>query len=168
MRLPLLLAAWTGQRQGDLLRLPWTAYNGTKIRFRQSKTGARVEIPVVGPLKTALDAAARNKQDSVLVLNNSDGKPWTENGFRSSWGKARDRAGLAGLTFHDLRGTSATRLAGCSDAEIGTFTGLALADVRAILDKHYLNRDPRLAESAAAKLEKLAEAGTNSPKRAPK
>jgi hypothetical protein len=26
--LPLLLALWTGQRQGDLLRLPWSAYDG--------------------------------------------------------------------------------------------------------------------------------------------
>ena len=28
LHLPLLLALWTGQRQGDLLRLPWSAYNG--------------------------------------------------------------------------------------------------------------------------------------------
>jgi integrase len=29
LHLPLLLALWTGQRQGDLLRLPWSAYDGT-------------------------------------------------------------------------------------------------------------------------------------------
>ncbi len=40
LHLPLLLALWTGQRQGDLLRLPWSAYDGTHIRLRQSKTGA--------------------------------------------------------------------------------------------------------------------------------
>ena len=28
LHLPLLLALWTGQRQGDLLRLPWSAYDG--------------------------------------------------------------------------------------------------------------------------------------------
>ena len=39
LHLPLLLALWTGQRQGDLLRLPWSAYDGTHIRLRQSKTG---------------------------------------------------------------------------------------------------------------------------------
>jgi len=37
LHLALLLALWTGQRQGDLLRLPWSAYNGTHIRLRQSK-----------------------------------------------------------------------------------------------------------------------------------
>jgi hypothetical protein len=30
LHLPLLLALWTGQRQGDLLRLPWSAYDGTQ------------------------------------------------------------------------------------------------------------------------------------------
>jgi integrase len=40
LHLPLLLALWTGQRQGDLLRLPWSSYNGMEIRLRQSKTVA--------------------------------------------------------------------------------------------------------------------------------
>ena len=43
--LPLLLALWTGQRQGDLLRLPWSAYDGTHIRLRQSKTGVARHDP---------------------------------------------------------------------------------------------------------------------------
>ncbi len=55
-----------------------SAYDGKRIRLRQSKTGAYVNIPVVGPLKVALDAALREKRDSVLVLNNSRGRPWTE------------------------------------------------------------------------------------------
>jgi integrase len=47
--LPLMLALWTGQRQGDLLRLPWSAYDGVHIRLKQGKTGARVTIPVGAP-----------------------------------------------------------------------------------------------------------------------
>lgn len=42
------LAIWTGQRQGDLLRLTWTAYDGDKIRLRQSKIRACVVVPVAG------------------------------------------------------------------------------------------------------------------------
>ena len=41
LHLPLLLALWTGQRQGDLLRLPWSAYDETHIRLRQGKGGVR-------------------------------------------------------------------------------------------------------------------------------
>jgi integrase len=46
IKLALVLALWTGQRQGDLLRLPWSSYDGTHVRFRQSKTGRRVTMPV--------------------------------------------------------------------------------------------------------------------------
>ena len=40
LHLPLLLALWTGQRQGDLLRLPWSAYDGTHIRLRQTRAAS--------------------------------------------------------------------------------------------------------------------------------
>ena len=51
LHLPLTLALWTGQRQGDLLRLPWSAWDLTPtansphgwIRLRQSKTGIGVQ-----------------------------------------------------------------------------------------------------------------------------
>jgi integrase len=159
LHLPLMLALWTGQRQGDLLALPWSAYDGTHIRLKQSKTGCRVVIPVGAPLKAALDAAAKR---STIVLTTADGKPWTPDGFRASWRKACAKAGIAGVTFNDLRGTAVTRLAlaGCTEAEIATITGHSLRDVRSILDAHYLYRDPALAESAIRKLEKR----TNSPK----
>lgn len=161
LHLPLLVALWTGQRQGDLLRLPWSAYDGKHIRLRQSKggkDGRRVVIPVGAPLKAALDATAKR---STMILTNSEGKPWTQDGFRASWGKACKRAGIVGVTFHDLRGTAITRLAICgsTEAEIATITGHSLRSVRAILDTHYLSRDPALAESAIRKLER----GTKTP-----
>jgi integrase len=37
-------------------------------------------------------------------------QPWTSDGFRSSWRKACRKAGIVGVTFHDLRGTAVTRL----------------------------------------------------------
>jgi integrase len=158
LKLPLLLALWTGQRQGDLLRLPWSAYDGAHIRLRQGKTGARVVIKVGAPLKAALDAAPKR---STIILTNSEGKPWTSDGFRASWGKACKAAGVAGVTFNDLRGTAVTRLAlvGATEAEIATITGHSLRGVRAILDTHYLSRDPALGDSAITKLER----GTKAP-----
>jgi integrase len=158
LHLPLLLALWTGQRQGDLLRLPWSGYDGTHIRLRQGKTGKRVEIRVGAPLKAALDATPKR---STIILTNSDGKPWTSDGFRASWGKACRLAGVVGVKFNDLRGTAVTRLAlaGCTEAEIATITGHSLRGVRAILDSHYLSRNPALGESAIRKLEK----GTKTP-----
>jgi integrase len=158
LHLPLLLGLWTGQRQGDLLRLPWSAYDGTHIRLRQSKGGKPVSILVGAPLKAALDATSKR---STIILTNSDGKPWTSDGFRASWRKACIAAGVRGLTFHDLRGTAVTRLAlvGATEAEIGNITGHSLRDVHAILDRHYLARDPALGENAIRKLER----GTKTP-----
>jgi integrase len=158
LHLPLLLALWTGQRQGDLLRLPWSAYDGRHIRLRQSKGGVRVVIKVGAPLKAVLDATPKR---SPIILTTSDGKPWTPDGFRASWGKACKVAGVVGVTFHDLRGTAVTRLAlaGCTEAEIATITGHSLRSVRAIIDTHYLARDPALGESAITKLER----GTKTP-----
>jgi len=148
LRLPLMLALWTGQRQGDLLRLPWSGYDGEFIRLRQ----------VGSPLKLALNEAAQARRSPVILLN-SRGMPWTSDGFRTSWGKACAAAGIVGLTFHDLRGTAVTRLAvaGCTEPEIVTITGHTLKDVRSILDANYLHRDPALAERAIRKLETRAK-----------
>jgi len=152
--LPLFLGLWTGQRQGDLLRLPWSAYDGSVIRLRQSKTGRRVEIPVGAPLKAALDEAAKAKK-STIILTSKAGRPWTEHGFQVSWSNISKQAGIVGLRFNDLRGTAVTRLAlvGCTEAEIATITGHSLRDVRSILDAHYLHRDVELARNAISKLE---------------
>lgn len=169
LHLALTLALWTGQRQGDLLRLTWFAYDGTHIRLKQRKTSARVAIPVGEPLRKALDAAKaarakpkddKDKKDAkplpLTILATENGTTWTESGFRASWRKACAKAGVVGVTFHDLRGTAVTRLAlaGCSEAEIATITGHSLRDVGAILDAHYLKRDSGLAENAIRKLER--------------
>ena len=106
--LPLLLALWTGQRQGDLLRLPWSAYDGTHIRLRQSKTGAAFLVPG----RYAAQGCARCRTETWAAdPTNSYRRPWTSHGFQSSWRIAATKAGIVGVTFHDLRGTAVTRLA---------------------------------------------------------
>jgi integrase len=152
LHLPLLLALWTGQRQGDILRLPWSAYDGSVIRLHQSKTGRGLVIPVGAPLKAALDAAPRR---STLILTNLEGRPWTPDGFRSSWRKACAAAGIVGLTFHDLRGTAVTRLAmaECTEPQIVAITGHSLHDVTDIMGRHYLYLDPSLSREAIRKYE---------------
>jgi integrase len=125
LHLPLILGLRTGQQQGDLLRLTWSAYAGSHIRLRQSKTGARVVIKVGSPPKAVLDATPRQ---SPLILLNSDNKPWTSSGFRSSWRNACAAAGIVGVTFNNLRGTAVIRLAiaECTVPESATITGHSL------------------------------------------
>ncbi len=153
VRLPFLLALHTGQREGDILRLSWSAYDGQALRLRQSKTGRHVRIPVTTTLKAALDATRRV---AVTICSTSRKQSWTGDGFRASFAKIKVDAGIEGRTFHDLRGTAVTRLAiaGCSVPEIATITGHDLKTVEEILSKHYLSRDNALGDSAIAKLEK--------------
>lgn len=140
------LARWTGQRQGDLLRLTWTAYDGTHINLRQSKTGRQVRIKVYSELKTLLDAT---KHEAVTILTPSrktGGRvtSWTGDGFRASWARVCADAKIEGVTFHDLRGTFVTlayRHYGASIREIAEVTGHTERDAEAIIRKHYLAGD---------------------------
>jgi integrase len=102
-----------------------------------------------------INAEPGTVRHSPVILATTRGKPWTSDGFRTSWAKACVKAGITGLTFHDLRGSAVVRLA-LADAtvpQIATFTGHSLRDVEAILDAHYLGRDVKLAEIAVMKLE---------------
>ena len=155
----LVVAAETGQRQGDLLRLTWGAYDGQWIRLTPSKSitskkpkGRAVAIPVSRLLHAVVDSLPRI---SPIMLTNMRQRPWTPNSFRKAWEACAKKAGIAGLTFHDLRGTAVTRLseAGCTPQEIARFTGHSLRDVAAILDR-YLARTDKLASTALAKLER--------------
>lgn len=152
MILALELALWTGQRQGDLLRLTWSAYDGTHITLKQEKTGSFVRVKVAGELKERLDATKRR---SVTILTNRSGRPFTD-GFRSSWAKACAAAGVEAVTFHDLRGTfiSLAYRSGASIREISEVSGHTEKDAERIIRRHYLKAD-----SAVSKLEMGTKTG---------
>lgn len=151
LRQVFMLALWTGQRQGDILRLPWSAYDGRMIRLTQSKTRAKIVIPAAKPLREMLDAMPRV---SPVILQSTDRKPWTSDGFRASWTRACERLGIEGVTFHDLRGTAITRLAEaqCTEAEIASITGHDIGAVSNVIGR-YLARGEALAVAGIAKLE---------------
>jgi integrase len=152
LQLALVLALETGQRQGDLLALPWSTFDGQWIRLRQSKTSRRVNIPVTRRLRSVLE---NTKRSGTVILTNGKGLPWQQKAFQRAWGAASRKAKITDLHFHDLRGTAVTRLAEaeCSHAEIAAITGHSLCDVGAILDK-YLARTDKIALAAIAKLER--------------
>lgn len=153
LQLALLLALDTGQRQGDLLRLTWTGFDGEAITLTQSKTRTRVFIPCSEPLRKALTAIKERK--GVTILTAPNGRPWTSDGFQKAWKAAFDAAQIKDdLHFHDLRGTAVTRLAeaGCTIPQIAAITGHKPQSAQRILES-YLAMTPDLARAGIAKLD---------------
>lgn len=158
MRLALELALWTGQRQSDLLRLCWSNYDGQRITLRQGKRHRKVDMRVPGPLKAVLDGTSRR---GMTILTSPAGKPWRVDPkpthFQHQWRVATVAAGLDGLHFHDLRGTTCTLLAeaGATPPEIAAVLGWTVTTVNQMLDT-YQAMTAALSDAAVAKLERLA------------
>ncbi len=130
-----MLALHTGQRQADLLALPWSAYDGKAITLRQGKSRRLVYVPATRALAAALAAAPR-RADTILVT--PQGTPWAKRRFHEVWSETAAAAGITALHFHDLRGTAVTMLAeaGCTVPEIATITGHSQAHAQRILDRY--------------------------------
>jgi len=163
MQRAMILALHTGQRQGDLLRLPWSAYNGSTITLRQGKArhgrspAPPVIIPCSAALRRMLDAMERT---SPLILTTKTGQSFKKRYFARLWDETATAAGLESITlpafdqpvrlhFHDLRGTTVTLLSesGSNPQQVATITGHSLKTVHRILER-YLARTSGLAEQA--------------------
>ena len=146
------LAACTGLRRGDLVRLPWTAIGEHAIIWKTGKSKGRTQItiPLLPETKALLarikarhaaEMAAqrpnRRKDLPATVLSNSRWQPWEPGGFGSRFNDAKRDSGLD-RNLHDLRGTFVTRLclAGLTDEEIAKIVGWGTKDVAAIREKY--------------------------------
>lgn len=147
-----LLAANLGQRQGDVLRLTWSQFNGREITLRQGKTGVLLAVPVTRELNEALGAIP--KLAPTIVISETTGRPYKANHFRHEFRRVAETADLHGLQFLDLRRTAVVRLAeaGCTPPEIAAITGHQLDRTVHILET-YLPRTAPMARAAIRKLE---------------
>ena len=131
--------------------MQWQHYRDGMIHVAQSKTGARLAIPVHRDLADVLDGIPR---DHMMMLTTSHGRAWTSSGFRASFRKAMARCELTGLTFHGLRHTAGVRLAeaGCSHPQIMAILGHKTA---AMVTRYTAQADQeKLARAAILKLER--------------
>jgi integrase len=134
------LAAHTGLRQGDLLRLSWSHVGEDAITIATGKSRHRREaiIPLYDALRGVLASIPKR---STMILINSRGKPWK--GFATAFGRAKTAAGMKerDLHFHDLRGTAATRfyIAGLPERVIAEIMGWEEEHVKKII-RRYVGR----------------------------
>lgn len=150
------VGAYTGLRLGDAVRLDWSEVdlNNAAIRLKPrktaSRTGAIVEIPILPPLRAALESAKERIGPVCPEL--------AERYERSPSGVVRSvttrvfrAAGLSGsdVGFHSLRHTFVTRCA---------LAGVPLPVVRAIvghsttaMTEHYAHSNLEAARAALAR-----------------
>lgn len=104
------LAAYSGLRQSELMRLRRDDIRGSVVYVRTSKTAEPRAVPVAAPGRPYLKAIPFTRSKWSLE--------W-------EWRKARDAAGFEGMRYHDLRHTFASLLvnAGVDLHTIGELLG---------------------------------------------
>lgn len=114
------MAMLTGLRLGDLVRLDWAHIGPQAIIITTQKRKGRAVIPITPALRHHLN---RREWRTGAVLRSNKGTAWAADGLKTAMQRAKpdgfDR------TFHDLRGTFITWLAGrgLTDQEIARIVG---------------------------------------------
>ncbi len=150
------LAAHTGLRVGDLIRLSWSHVGEDAIVITTGKSRHRREavIPLYQELR---DVLARIPRNSPVILTSSKKRPWVKDGLGSSFVKAKQDAWPDGenLNFHDLRGTAATKfyISGLTEREIAEIMAWDEDQVSKII-RRYVSRGAAIKE----RIQRLNEA----------
>jgi integrase len=98
-----VLAIETGMRKGELLALCWKTVDLERriAHLSMTKNGTSRNVPLS---PRALETLRALPQDTERVL------PTTHNALKLAWNRARTRAGMRDLRFHDLRHEATSRL----------------------------------------------------------
>jgi integrase len=128
-----LVAANTGQRGSDLIRMRWSDLEEIDgrmgINVRQRKTGLQLWIPFTKSLTAAV--ATWERRPTPLLLKDN-GAPWSSRGdLAMAWQRERDAnpalVPCRGLVLHGLRATACVRLSrlGATTRQISDMVGLS-------------------------------------------
>lgn len=119
------LAFDIGQRPGDTLRLTWGQWNGNGFSLSQSKTKARVAVPILSAaLREQLTGMER--RGVQVIINEVTGRAYRISEFQNAFRKVRAAAGIAGdLQARDTRRTALTEAGdgGATDDQIRSLSG---------------------------------------------
>jgi integrase len=105
LRPALALAHYAGLRVGDIVLVPWSAWDGDVLTFRQSKTGHVVHVRAPHPLREQLNNLRR---EGTQIVVNGRAQPYTRDGLQTNlWKLVKQLEAQSlvksGLCFHGLR-----------------------------------------------------------------
>ena len=105
------IAATTGMRQGDILKLKYNDLTENGVPVTQNKTGKKQIFEWTPALKEAIQSAKqhpRHADSLIYIIANERGQQYTSEGFKCNWQRLMNKALETGVinerfTFHDLR-----------------------------------------------------------------
>lgn len=108
-------ALHTAMRKGEIVSLKWEDVdfenNYIFLKAKKTKSNKPREIEINPYLKKLLQNLKEKNGHGEFVFLNSTGRPYKyADAIKNPFYNACKRAGIKGLTFHDLRRTSATRM----------------------------------------------------------
>jgi integrase len=121
-RLAFELLLNTVQRRSDVVRMGRQHIRDDALQVTQQKTGAKLKLPLMPELITAIEATPSNH---LTFLTTASGKPFSPPYFGRWFRQQCDQAGLQGFSAHGLRKAGCRRLAeaGCSEKQIAAWSG---------------------------------------------
>jgi integrase len=148
-RLIVIALADTGMRKGELFGLQWSDVD---------LASDRIHVPAIinKTLKSRTVAISARLHDELLawraIYDAGNDKPLigSTGNVNEYWAKAKTRAEVSDLRFHDLRHTAATRLEGAGMKE--SAVAKVLGHSRIQQTRTYINPDQELILSTAASL----------------
>lgn len=145
-RLAMDLLLFTGLRRADAVKLGKQHIRGGVIRYRTTKNGVDIVIPLLAPLAESI-AATRTGDLALLVTD--PGRPWVKESFGTWFAEQCKLAGVPGRA-HGLRKAGATFAAdnGANEYQLAAMYGW---------------KNPRMAEVYTRKVNrtKMAEQAAN-------
>lgn len=164
----IVLAANTGQRASDLVRMAWCdieKHEGRAgINVTQKKTGVQLWIPFTRHLAAAMETWDRKPApislkrgdwvDTTPILLKRDGTRWTRSDISMAWKWERDHnpalESCRDQVLHGLRATACIRLRrlGATESEISAMIGLSIP----MVSRYCRFSDQRKNATAAADL----------------
>ncbi len=134
LRIACELALYTGQRQGDVLRMKLSDFEDDGVMVRQSKTGKRLWVPIHIELQPVIEEC--RARGNLYLVSRRDGQPLTARNFQSLFANetrkvAHRRFREERGRFHGLRKSATVKLreSGCTTGQIQAVTGMSLAMV---------------------------------------
>jgi integrase len=129
---PIIMVAYdSGMRRGEIAQLRWNQIDlkahVVRLASADTKTDEKRLVPLTDRLTQLLSATPRHVSGYVFVTRN--GRPYNPSNISAAFKKACGKAGLTGVTYHDLRHSFCTNM---RRAGVDTLTTMAISGHRSI------------------------------------